>query len=180
MYSFDCMSFILPLIVFIDFWCLAHIYILIIWKRPVLFWQNKKCKNFKKKLPDSLFFLKRENETGLHVRYQIGIWVRWSPARVATMLLKREVTRKPLPAAGPSSPNIRYLWIKQVLKRLLSTTWFLKKSWTTKSLPYLSTYVMYLSNLKRPTKKPMKLKVSGRIGNGNLYLMNWKDLSISK
>ena len=62
-------------------------------------------------------------KTGLHVRYQIGIWVRRSPARVATMLLKREVTRKPLPAAGPSL-NIRYLWIKQVFKRLLSTTYF--------------------------------------------------------
>ena len=132
------MSFILPLIVFIDFCCLAHI-IFIFWSYEKAL-AEKKCKLFKKKVLDSLFFLKRENETGLHVRYQIGIWVRWSPARVATMLLKRKVTRKPLPAAGPSL-NIRYLWIKQVLKRLLSTTWFLKKSWTTKSLPYLSTYV---------------------------------------
>lgn len=138
------MSFILPLIVFIDFCCLAHI-IFIFWSYEKAL-AEKKCKLFKKKVLDSLFFLKRENETGLHVRYQIGFWVQSCPTIqrvVATMLLKEEksITRKPLPAAGPSSPNIRYLWIKQVLKRLLSTTWFLKKSWTTKSLPYLSTYV---------------------------------------
>ena len=124
-----------------------NIYIFIFWSYEKAL-AEKKCKLFKKKLLDSLFFLKRENETGLHVRYQIGIWVLQSCPTIQRVsggnhVAKEEksITRKPLPAAGPSSPNIRYLWIKQVLKRLLSTTWFLKKSWTTKSLPYLSTYV---------------------------------------
>ena len=110
---------------------------------------EKKMQTLQKKSFGLVVFLKRENETGLHVRYQIGIWVQSCPTTwrvVATMLLKKRKTRKPLPAAGPSSPNIRYLWIKQVLKRLLSTTWFKKNLELQKvSLIYLCIYKIWKS-----------------------------------
>ena len=120
-----------------------NIYILIIWKGS----SREKMQTLQKK------------SFGLVVFFKEGKW-NWVTRQIPNRHLstpelshysksggnhvakeEKSITRKPLPAAGPSSPNIRYLWIKQVLKRLLSTTWFLKKSWTTKSLPYLSTYL---------------------------------------
>ena len=104
-----------------------------------------------KKVLDSLFFFKEGKWNWVtrqipnrHLSPELSHYSKSGGNHVAKE--ERSITRKPLPAAGPSSPNIRYLWIKQVLKRLLSTTWFKKNLELQKvSLIYLCIYKIWKS-----------------------------------